>query len=183
MADISEATRARVALLWPDVLAKIAAGALVSDTLKAAGVTDKEKRGYLANNPEARAQWDEAREASADAYHEEALMVARGASPDFLDAAGDARPKDADYDRRVHVDTLKWAARTRNPRVYGEKAQLDVNVRTVDLTRIIQDANARLAASQARVIGSGSIVPARADVELIESMLGRKMLDGGTGGG
>jgi hypothetical protein len=53
----------------------------------------------------------------------------------------------------VHVDTLKWACAKRNPRTYSEKAQLDVNVKTLDLTRIISEANARLAnAPRGRVL-------------------------------
>jgi hypothetical protein len=46
---------------------------------------------------------------------------------------------------RTRIDTLKWAARVRNPRVYSEKQTVDLNVRSVDLTAIIRDANARLA--------------------------------------
>lgn len=99
---------------------------------------------YALSDPVLRAQWENAREASADSFYDEALELARDKTAD---------PQQV----RVHVDTLKWAARIRNPRTYGDKAQLDVNVRTVDLTRIIQDANARLAAQQAgRVIDNRS---------------------------
>jgi hypothetical protein len=66
----------------------------------------------------------------------------------------------------MKVDTLKWAARIRNPRLYGDKAQLDVNVRTLDLTRIISDAQARLAAS--RII-EGHVI--RAALPELESLM------------
>ncbi|HEY5636269.1 MAG TPA: hypothetical protein VIS77_05155, partial [Burkholderiales bacterium] len=72
---------------------------------------------------------------------------------------------------RMRVDTLKWAARIRNPRLYGDKAQLDVNVRTVDLTRIIEAANARLAAAQAARAG-----------HVVEGTLVRRALEGGGAG-
>jgi hypothetical protein len=167
MADIS--------LAWPEILAGLARGDLVRDTLARHGVTEKEKRGYLANNPEARRQWDEAREASADAFNDEALAVARGEdNPRGMSNTGSAEPGTRIRDpqmARLHVDTLKWAARIRNPRLYGDKAQLDVNVRTVDLTAIIRDANARLAQStRGRLIEH-------------ESMLPRLGLDGGARGG
>ncbi len=105
-------------------------------------------RAYFGVVPTARAEWDTAREESADAYFEQALAVANNR---------DADPAHA----RVLVDTLKWASRIRNPRLYGDKAQLDVNVRTVDLTRVIEAANERLlTAQQARVIdGTASRVP------------------------
>jgi hypothetical protein len=54
---------------------------------------------------------------------------------------------------RNAIDTLKWAAKTRNPKVYSDKAVIDMNIRTVDLTRIITEAAARLAVHRAgRVI-------------------------------
>ena len=134
--------------------ARLAAGELVRDVLQRHQVTDTMKRAYLASEPGARAEWDEAREASADAYHDEAVAVARGIP--YTGETGDAR--DAN-EKRLHVDTLKWAARVRNPRLYSDKATLDVNVRTVDLTRIISEAQARLEASRAiggRVIEHGA---------------------------
>ena len=128
---------AKLIAAWPNMCARLAAGDLVRDILKDAGFTREQVSAYKLSSPAVRAQWDEAREASADSFHDEALDEAR-----------------ADVDKelaqhvRTRIDTLKWAARIRNPKMYGDKAQLDVNVRTVDLTRIIQDANARLAAQQ-----------------------------------
>lgn len=126
-----------VAAAWPAVLDAIAAGAEVRKALADASLTRGMVRAYLKANPGARAEWDDAREASADAFMDQALEVA------LSDIT-----KDAAAHARTRIDTLKWAARIRNPRLYGDKAQLDVNVRTVDLTRIIEAANARLAAAQ-----------------------------------
>lgn len=92
-------------------------------------------RAYLVANPQARIEWDSAREQSADSLFEDALQVAYNTGLDPAHA-------------RMRADVLKWAARIRNPKLYGDKAQLDVNVRTVDLTRIIESANARLHAAQ-----------------------------------
>ena len=75
---------------------------------------------------------------------------------------------------RTRIDTLKWAARLRNPRDYSDKAQLDVNVRTVDLTRIIEQANQRLAnAPRARILEHNQ-APAALEPALLAS---RSVLD------
>lgn len=129
---ISEATRERIRQAWPDILSDLAGGKLVRDTLVAHLVTPEQKRVYVTTEPNARAQWDEAREASADAFFDEAIEVIH--SPEAK-----TNPNYA----RVVIDTLKWASRIRNSRQYGDKVQLDV--RTLDLTRVIADANARLA--------------------------------------
>lgn len=130
----------RIAEAWPALLASISAGDMVRDALKAAGITRHEVHGYMKRHPAMRVEWDDAREASADAFMDEALDVARSKTDDASHA-------------RTRVDTLKWAARIRNPRAYSDKSSIDVNVKTVDLTAIIRDANARLAAAaQGRVI-------------------------------
>jgi hypothetical protein len=108
---------------------------LVRDALNERGLTRDMLRAYLVSNPQARIEWDSAREQSADALFEDALQVAFNTGLDPAHA-------------RMRADVLKWAARIRNPKLYGDKAQLDVNVRTVDLTRIIESANARLHAAQ-----------------------------------
>jgi len=149
---LGDDTRERIVKAWPLILAGLASGQLVRDVLSAHQVSMDMKRAFILSEPSARSEWDEAREASADAFMDDALATA---------CDSDLDPAHA----RVKVDTLKWAARIRNPRLYGDKAQLDVNVRTVDLTRIIQDANARLIASQAGRIIEGVIVrPALRDL-------------------
>ena len=159
MADcrIGAETAARIAAAWPDLLNEIAAGAEVRKALSSAGITRGMIRAYLAETPGARAQWDDAREASADAFMDEALAVAM-----------DNISKDDASHARTRIDTLKWAARIRNPRLYGDKAQLDVNVRTVDLTRIIEAANARLAAAQAPRVVEGEVMRAALPASLKE---------------
>lgn len=142
---IGPETTERIAAAWPDILEQIADGAQVNQAIAEAGFTRGMIRAYLANTPGARAAWDDAREQSADSFMEQALEVANNPTDDAAHA-------------RTRIDTLKWAARIRNPRTYSDKAQLDVNVRTVDLTRIIEAANARLAAAQAgRVIEAESV--------------------------
>lgn len=126
---------------------------MVKDVLAELGLTDTMLRAYKGTEPNARQEWEDAREQSADEFFNQALETANNAA---------LEPGHA----RVKVDTLKWAARIRNPRLYGEKQQIDMNIKTVDLTKIISDANARLAAAQAagRIIEGAVIRPQLEDL-------------------
>lgn len=146
---ISEETRARIAAAWPDILNKVAAGELVGETITAAGFSREMIRAYLASVPGARQEWDDARMESADAFFDQAQAIASKPSKD---------PKAA----RVQLQALQWLAGKRNPRVYGDRAQLDVNVKHVDLTRVIEAAQARLAAARApalRDVSDAEVLP------------------------
>lgn len=132
---IGPETRAKIADAWRGIIDAIADGELISRTIEAAGFSREMLRAYLADTPGAREEWDSARKFSADAFFDRAHEVIN--SPD-LD------PKIA----RVRFEGFMLLAAKRDPRMYGDRSQVDVNVRTVDLTRIIQDANARLQAQQ-----------------------------------
>ncbi len=159
---IGDETAARIAGAWETILARIAAGALIKDVLAELELKREWVSAYIAREPGRRAEWDDARERSADAFAEEALNVARDPFETVTkDSAGQplAAPLIVRRDpahARTYIDTLKWAARTRNPRIYSDKSTVDLNVRTVDLTRIISDANARLEMQRAagRIIES-----------------------------
>lgn len=148
-------TQARILAAWPRLLAALAGGELVKDAIKAEGLSRNEVDAYKASLPQARVEWDLAREASADSFMDEALDIARSPVHVLPPLVEGGEPRIVQVDSssvRNRIDTLKWAARIRNPRTYGDKAQLDVNVKTVDLTRIIEAANARVLAAQGRVI-------------------------------
>jgi hypothetical protein len=142
---ISEQTRERITAAWPALLDRIAAGDPIGEAIKAAGFTGGQLRAYRALSPEADSEWQRAKEESADALADDIRAEAnnRTADPAFA---------------RVRIDALKWLASKRNPRVYNDKAQLDVNVRTVDLTRIISEANQRLAQRSPRIL-EAELVP------------------------
>lgn len=77
---------------------------------------------------------------SADAYVQKAQQVIEDDS---------INPKAA----RVKLSGYQWLAEKRDPDKYGQRTRADINVKTVDLTGIIADANARLAAArQNRII-------------------------------
>jgi hypothetical protein len=143
---IGEDTRARIAQAWPGLLSRIAGGGLIGRELQALGVERDSVRAYMASTQDARKEWDEAREASADAFFEDAVEITYNSTD----------PKLA----RAQVDALLRFAARRDPRRYSERQTLDVNVRAVDLTRIISEANARLAAREAGRVIEGTVLPA-----------------------
>lgn len=131
--------RDKIRAAWPDILTALAAGDLVSRTLARHDLKPTAVRLFREESSEANMQWENAREQSADAYMDKAIRTAET----------DVAPQDAAH-ARTRIDTYKWAARIRNPKLYGDRQNIQLDVRTVDLTRIISDANARLQA--ARVI-------------------------------
>lgn len=159
---MTDELKAKCAAAWSDILARIADGGTIEAACKAHGLAKESLRQYRAGNPQLMQAWEDARLASADSFFEEAMAVARDPHIDVVvlkDEAGEPlldaenRPRTQQVRRyadstRVLVDTLKWAAAKRNPRVYNDKSSIDVNVKTVDLTAIIRDANARLAAAK-----------------------------------
>ncbi len=151
---IGDALVKKLESVWPDILGAFEAGEQVDNVLREHGLKRNQIYAYFRIKPEKRQEWEDAREQSADALFDEALQVARNPTKERISASGSSipPPPDAQYARTL-VDTLKWAARIRNPRLYGDKAQLDVNVKTVDLTRIVADANARLAQARHRTLG------------------------------
>lgn len=136
---ISDATRERITAAWAHILGEIAGGAAIKATIEAAGFSTGELRAYRASVANADAEWARAKEESADALADEIREEAnnRTADPAFA---------------RVRIDALKWLASKRNPRTYSDKMQHDVTVKSVDLTRIISEANARLAGRAPRVL-------------------------------
>lgn len=138
---------ALIAAAWPAVCAEVAEGAHVGDTYKKHRFTRGQAAAFLASDIDARRRWEEAREQSADTFFDRMLALANSPKAD---------PKST----RAEFEILKWIAGKRNPRYYGERAHLDLNVRTVDLTRIISDAQARLAAQRAGRLIDGEVVRA-----------------------
>lgn len=148
---MSEETRAKVRAAWPAILEGLSGGAFIRDLCKEHGLSEHVLRAYRGENATADKEWATAREASGDAFAERALEMALNPAQ-IVPQEGDAPPLVIKLDpahARNAIDTLKWAARIRNPRAYSDKSTVDLNVRSVDLTRIIQDANARLAAARA----------------------------------
>jgi len=118
------------------VVARIANGQDIDQAVEAHGLTSNALWAFRAGREDLQAEWTEARLASADSFADEALRTARDSDLDPAHA-------------RVLVDTLKWAAAKRNPDHYADRSRHDINVKTLDLTPILQRAEARLALAQA----------------------------------
>ena len=138
---LSPALRARVESAWPELLARIAAGAELGDTLKALGLTRDAVRAYRYLVDKAEEQYQLARKESAAAMFEELRILAKTRSRDQVEAA----------DKRAEMDIVRWMIMKLDPKNYSDKAQLDVNVKTMDLTDIVNNAAARLAAHRAAI--------------------------------
>lgn len=175
--------RARLAAAWPELLAGIAAGDLVRDVMARLGVQYSHVRAYYLESEALRAEWEAARLESADAFMDEAVQAGR-CKPELLrDEKGaivwnqkTGEPVLIAPDAalaRVRADTCKWAARIRNPHAYSDRAQLDVNVKTIDLTRIISEANQRLAAREV-----GRVIDASAQQSTADALSGAVLGNG-----
>jgi hypothetical protein len=152
---IGPETYSKIEAAWPDILSAIADGAEIKVELARHGISRDSIRVYRASNPQADREWQVAREHSADHYIGVLLDVANDRTLDPAHA-------------RVKADVYKWLVSKYNPRLYGDRTSHDITVKTIDLTRIISDANARLAASRAvgKVI-EGEVVRARLPEELL----------------
>ena len=142
MADskVGERARAVIEQIWPALMDALETGEEFGSILEAAGVSRGAVRAYRLEDPAKDREWAMAREFGADAYADKINAIANNPGADANLA-------------RVSIQAWQWLAAKRNPRVYSDKTQIDMNVRTVDLTAIIQAANARLAAArQAQVI-------------------------------
>jgi hypothetical protein len=145
MAGISNEKRTLIAQHWPGILDKIRHGARIDLTAAEYGLTRADMWAYRHAQPDLVAQWYDAIKDSADAFVDQMVAV-------MDDAGADAKAA------RVRLAGLQWIAEKRDPDRYGQRTRADINVKTVDLTAIIKDANARLAASkQGRIIEHDTI--------------------------
>ena len=137
---MSSEQRALIAQAWPDILQDIRDGERVDLTCNKYGIDRRMLWKHWSTDPVLRAAWYDALKDSADAYFTKAIQAADDA---------DVNPKAA----RVRANIYQWAAEKRDPDRFGQRTRADINIKTVDLTSIIADANNRLAAArQNRII-------------------------------
>jgi hypothetical protein len=129
---ISEDTRARVAVAWPDILSRVAAGERYSDLCAAHDLTYDQMRGYRDSTEGARAEWDDARKDSANALVDR--LVETISSPDVDPARA-----------RVTLDTLKFLIERLDPERFAPRSKHDVSVtHKVKLAPLIEAARERV---------------------------------------
>jgi len=140
MAESLAPINERIAAAWPDILQSIADGNRVDLTCQRLGFERNQLWRFWSRHPQRRTEWYDAHKDSADAIIDKAIQAAECAD-------GDAKAA------RVKVSMYQWLAEKRDPDRFGQRTRADINVKTVDLTAVINDANARLAASkQGRII-------------------------------
>jgi len=150
---IGDETKDRIAAAWPALIAAVADGSNIGEVCAKAGVTRDQVRVYRIADAERNKEWELAREQSAEAFADQIHDIVNNIGADSNAA-------------RVRIQALQWLAAKRNPRQYSDKSSVDVNVRTVDLTAIIRDANARLQAGrviQGEVVRQAISAPQHAD--------------------
>jgi len=163
---ISEATREKVRKAWPAILDALADGSSVSKALNAHGISRGVISAFIASEPDARTEWETAKEVSAEVLFDDLLELTN------------SRFESIDPTRaRATMDSLKWLAAKRNPRVYSDRSQVDVNVKTIDLTKIISEAHKRLADGR-RALQAGrtiEVLPVRTEetTEVVNGLVER----------
>lgn len=101
-------------------------------------------RGWRARHPQFAQDYAGAREASAEMFENKAL-----------DAADEATAENA-HAARLKVDTFKWAASKRLPKVYGDRIEQHVTGEVVHMTE--DQRRARIQALEARRLGREAAV-------------------------
>lgn len=148
---ISAEKQQKIAEHWPAILQAIRDGARIDHTAAAHGLIRADLWAYRHGKPDLVAAWYDAIKDSADSFVDQMVDVMSEA---------DTNAKGA----RVKASILQWIAEKRDPDRYGQRTRADINVKTVDLTAIIKDANARLAAAkQPQLVQGERIITADAD--------------------
>ena len=133
---IGAETAAKCAAAWPDVLARLNDGETVKAICASLELTPNMLWAFRAAEPDRRQAWEDAMRDSAMALVDEAMDTARN---------DDIDPNRA----RVRCNVLQWAAEKRDPERYAQRSRHDVNVKSLDLTPILERAEARLQLAQA----------------------------------
>lgn len=133
---ISVETRERIAAVWPIILDAVAECTLTLEAAanEIAGVGIRSVQRYARETKGARAELDEALADGAE------LMVSR--IPSLIITTPDARRA------RVLAEFAWKIAASRDPARFGDRSRIQLDVKHVDLSSIIRDANARLAAQR-----------------------------------
>jgi hypothetical protein len=95
---------------------------------------------WLRQQPEFAAQYALAKRESADAHFDELMFIADEAPHMTLNKHG-AEVVDNGYEtfRRTRIDTRKWAASKLGPKKYGDKLEVDANVRGTIVVTIARE--------------------------------------------
>ena len=105
------------------VCERIESGELIDYAAQAEGVTRKTVWSWARTDRDLGNMYTRAREASAEIFENEALRIGLSLNP---------APQH--FDARLAVDTLKWAAAKRRPKVYSDRIDVHKQVEVTLLT-------------------------------------------------
>lgn len=133
---MAETLKAKLAAAsWPDgartVVRLVSEGEPLKNALQAAGMRQQDFHVTLGRERELAVAYVRAQEMRADLLADEVLSIADNAEID---------PQRA----RNMIDARRWRTKTLNPKVYGERIDLNVT-QTVDILGTLQEARARIA--------------------------------------
>ena len=145
---ISRETFAAIESDWIDILDAIADGQTIGDVCETKPYSRSAVYAFRRESPQlVRDSFHDAMKESAQADMDE---LRRTISNEDLD------PRHA----RNKINGLMWLIEKKDPDKYGQRVRADFNVKTLDLNKIIADANARLEAHEALTIeGVATAVP------------------------
>ena len=129
---ISKATRAAIAKAWPDIIDRFADGeslkAICSDYpfTRSSVIAFRREMGG-----EFESQYDTARRDSADSAIDDIVETISNSDLDHRTA-------------RNKLNALMWLAEKRNPDQYAQRVRQDINVKKIDMGKILADANQRV---------------------------------------
>lgn len=127
---------------WLDILDAIADGQTIGDVCDVKPYTRSSVYAFRRESPQS----------VRDAFHD-AMKESAQADMDTLRATisnSDLDPRHA----RNKINGLMWLIEKKDPDKYGQRVRADFNVKTIDLNKIIGDANARLAMHASTIIDS-----------------------------
>lgn len=158
--ELTEAMRAQIAPHWEAILEAVASNqkTVYKAGIDIAGASISSIQRYARCVPGAREQLDAA---LADGCE---LMMA--SLDEMIQSEPDARRA------RVRADFQLKLAQSRDPKRWADRMRHDITVKTLDLTRIIADANARLTSSRAPALidhATQAVIPSPIATELDEA--------------
>lgn len=121
-------------------MVEIASGKSVKNCLQPRNINVYEFYTYLEENPSARAAYEKAQEFKSHGFADDI--------PDIADNELDSARA------RVLIDSRRWYASKMMPVKYADR--VDINIKTIDITQALSQADARLAASAINIDSASS---------------------------
>lgn len=129
------------AIIWPDILERIANGESLASALRKPGMPSYAlAKFHLKSDPALRVAYDQAVQDRGAFLAEELIELADEPIPEGLDPASRSAWV---QNKRVRLDTRKWIASRVYRQVYGDRIDVSVKQHHVSIAKALEDANNR----------------------------------------